>query len=252
MGETPEWYLKRSCCITVDPRTERQYLLDQIKRKAEPGWQKVTSRVVPTGLKSYGLRVPVLREIARAWQRADQKVTREDLFAVVKAMWDGESREERMVALELLQHYPYSIPDLTWAHFERWRRDLDNWELTDLLGVRILGPWVLGDADARVKPLWDLIGEEDVWSRRLAMVSTVELNRGRKGISFPPLTLELIDQVKAERHPTITKAISWTLRELTKRHPDQVGTYLEGNCSLLAGHIVREVSDKLETGRKSG
>ncbi len=236
----------------MDTETEKQYLLDQIKLHAEPGWQEVTSRVVPTRLKIYGLRVPILREIARDWQRAHHKVAREDLFALVEALWDGESREERMVALELLQHYARWIPDLTWARFERWRPGLDNWELTDVLGVAVLGPWVLGDPDARVKHLWDLIAEENVWSRRLALVSTVGLNRGRKDISFPGLTLELIDQVKGERHPMITKAISWTLRELTKRHPEQVATYLEGNRGVLAGHIVREVSNKLETGRKSG
>jgi len=169
----------------------------------------------------------------------------------VEALWDGESREERMVALELLQHYPRWIPDLTWARFERWRRGLDNWELTDVLGVGVLGPWVLGDPDARVKHLWDLIAEENVWSRRLALVSTVGLNRGRKDISFPAVTLELIDQVKGERHPMITKAISWTLRELTKKHSDKVAAYLEDCRNVLATHVVREVSNKLETGRKS-
>ena len=236
----------------MDTETEKQRLLDQIKLHAEPGWREVTSRVIPTRLKIYGLRVPVLREIARDWQSAHKEVAREDLLLLVEALWDGESREERMVALELLQHYPHSIPDLTWAHFERWRRDLDNWELTDILGVAILGPWVLGDPEARVEHLRDLIADEDLWSRRLALVSTVGLNRGRKGIGFPALTLELIDQVKAERQPMITKALSSTLRVMGKKHPDRVMAYLEENRDVLAPHVVREVNNKLKTGVKSG
>ena len=39
----------------------------------------------------------------------------------------------------------------------------------------------------------------------------------------------------------ITKAVSWALREMTKKHPDQVAAY-----------VVREVSNKLRTGLKSG
>ncbi len=210
------------------------------------------SRVIPTGLKVYGLRTPVLREIAGSWQRTHKEVAREGLFALVEAMWAGESRDERMVALELLKHYPHSISDLTWAHFDRWRRDLDNWELTDVLGLAVLGPWLLGDLDARLEHLWELIADEDIWSRRLALVSTVGLNRVRKDISFPPFTLELIDEVKEERHPMITKAVSWTLRAMIKKHTEEVIAYLEENRGILAPHVVREVSNKLTTGRKSG
>jgi 3-methyladenine DNA glycosylase AlkD len=50
----------------------------------------------------------------------------------------------------------------------------------------------------------------------------------------------------------ITKAVSWMLRDLSKKHPDRVAAYLEGNRDLLAGHVVREVDNKLKTGLKSG
>ena len=50
----------------------------------------------------------------------------------------------------------------------------------------------------------------------------------------------------------ITKAVSWVLRETTKTHPDHVAAYLNDNQAALAGHIVREVNNKLRTGLKSG
>lgn len=236
----------------MDIEAEKRYLLDQIKQHADPSLQEVISRVIPTGLKVYGLRTTVLRQIAGAWQRAHERIAREDLLVLVEAMGHGESREERIVALELLRHYSRWIPDLTWAHLERWRRGLDNWELTDVLGVGILGPWVLGDPDARLSHLKHLIADEDVWSRRLALVSTEGLNRADKGITFPAVTLDLIDRVKQERHPTITKAISWALRVMIKKHPNEVAAYLEDNRGALATHVVREVSNKLKTGRKIG
>jgi 3-methyladenine DNA glycosylase AlkD len=237
---------------TVDAETEKRYLLDQIKQHTDPSLQEVMSGVIPTGLKVYGLRTTLLRQIAGAWERAHKRVAREDLLVLVEAMWHGESREERIVALELLRPYPRWIADLTWAHFERWRLGLDNWELTDALGISILGPWLLGDPDTRLGHLKDLIAEEDVWSRRLALVSTVGLNRAGKGTTFPTVTLDLIDQVKEQRHPTITKAISWTLRVMIKKHPKEVAAYLDDNRGALATHVVREVSNKLKTGRKCG
>jgi len=72
----------------VHLQTEKQYLLDQIKHNADPGLKKVISSVIPTGLRMYALRAPVLREIGR-----------EDLLALAEAMWDGKSRDEPTVAL---------------------------------------------------------------------------------------------------------------------------------------------------------
>lgn len=233
-------------------QTERQRLLEQIRQHADPEHQVRMSMVVPTGLKVYGLRVPQLRDIARAWGRAHQQVARDDLVALVDSLWNGESREERLLVIYLLGHYKRWIPGLTWAHFERWRQDLDNWEITDGLGQWVLALWLLGDPDTRLDYLGELIADEDVWSRRLALVATAQINRGHTGFTIPDLTLELVDRVKEERHPMITKAVSWALREMTKSHPDRVVTYLEENREVLAAYVVREVRNKLRTGLKSG
>ena len=235
----------------MDIQAERQHLLEQIRQQADPEHQATVSRMVPTGLKVYGLRVPQLRDIARAWGRAHQQVARDDLVALVEALWNGESREERMLFTYLLEHYKHLVPDLTKSDFDRWRCSLDNWEVTDGLGW-VLAFWLLADPDTRLDYLRELVADEDVWSRRLALVATVPINRGHTGFTIPELTLELVDRVKEERHPMITKAVSWALREMTKSHADQVADYLEENREVLAAHVVREVRNKLRTGLKRG
>jgi len=235
----------------MDIEIERQQLLEQIRQQADPEYQATVRRTVPTGLKVYGLRVPQLRDIARDWGRAHQQIAHDDLVTLVDSLWNGESREERMLFTLLLEHCKRLVPDLTKADFERWRQSLGNWEATDGLGW-VLALWLLGDPDSRLDYLGELIADEDVWSRRLALVATTPINRGHTGFTIPDLTLELVDRVKEERHPMITKAVSWALREMTKSHPDQVAVYLEENREVLAAHVVREVNNKLRTGLKSG
>ncbi len=236
----------------MDVETERQYLLDQIRRHADPAHQAGMRRVIPGEVEVYGVRVPQLREMARDWQRAHRKIAREELMALLEALWNGASREEHLLVVYLLGRYKRWIPDLTWSRFEYWRRGLDNWEVSDGLAMWVLGPWLLADPDTRLAHLRDLIADEDVWSRRLALVATVPINRGHTGFTVPDLTLDLIDRVKEEKDPMITKAISWALRELTKTHADRVSVYLEENRDVLASHVVREVSNKLRTGLKGG
>ena len=193
----------------------------------------------------------IARSTAKEGAAAHKQVTFDDLVALVDSLWNGESREERMLFTYLLEHYKRLIPDLTRAHFERWRRGLGNWEMTDGLGW-VLAFWLLGDPGTRLDYLGELIADEDVWSRRLALVATTPINRGHTGFTIPDLTLELVDRVKEERRPMITKAVSWALREMTKSHPDRVAAYLEENREVLAAHVVREVNNKLRTGLKSG
>jgi len=234
-------------------QTEHQHLLAEITQFVDPKYQAaMAGTVAPTGGRVYGVRVPRLREIARDWWREHKDIAREDLLALVEALWAGGSREERQLVIFLLERFKRWIPALTWAHFDRWRRDLDNWETTDGMAQWVFGRWLLADPDARLHHLRDLIADEDVWSRRLALVATVWLNRGRKDLGFPDLTLELVDQVKEERHQMITKAISWALRGMIKKYPQRVAAYLAENRTLLPAHAVREVDNKLRTGLKSG
>ncbi len=129
-------------------KDEARGLLDQIKRHVDPRHREGMRTVVRTELVVHGVRVPHLREIARTWQRANTQVSCGDLVALVEALWGGESLEERVLATLLLERYKHWIPDLTRTHFDRWRRGLDNWALTDGLGG-VLALWLLEDSDAR-------------------------------------------------------------------------------------------------------
>ncbi len=236
----------------MDITTEHQALLRQIEQHADPEHKKGMGIAVSTQLKVYGVRVPHLRQIAADWQRAHRQVARGDLLALAEALWSGESREEQLLAVYLLGLYKCHIPDLTWEHFDHWRRGVDNWEVGDGLAAWVLAVWMLAEPETRLDHLWTLIADEDVWSRRLALVTTTGLNRARKDTRFPDLTLALVDRVKEERHPMITKAVSWALRALGERESHAVTAYLEENRAVLAGHVVREVENKLRTGLKSG
>jgi len=49
----------------------------------------------------------------------------------------------------------------------------------------------------------------------------------------------------------VVKAISWSLRELSRRDPDSVRAFLLEYNGMLAPRVVREVKTKLTTGLKN-
>ncbi len=63
----------------------------------------------------------------------------------------------------------------------------------------------------------------------------------------------MIDQIADDKDPMIQKAISWVLREMVRKgYRKEVEKYIDQNKNRLAGYVFREVTNKLQTGLKSG
>ena len=94
-------------------QTEVAYLLDQIKQHDDDEYRAGLSRTAPTTLKLYGVRVPDLRKIARNWYRAHKQTAPKELLTLAETLWNGESREERVLAVLLVAGRARSLSMLT-------------------------------------------------------------------------------------------------------------------------------------------
>jgi 3-methyladenine DNA glycosylase AlkD len=83
-------------------------------------------------------------------------------------------------------------------------------------------------------------------------VSTVPLNsRAQGGTGDTKRTLTVCKILVADRHDLVVKAMSWALRELSKRDPKNVRKFLSDYHNQLAPKVVCEVTSKLNTGLKN-
>lgn len=237
--------------MTPDPVAEwHAGLLADIERLADPAYREGSLRVAPTAQRVHGVRTPDSRRLAREWRRANPATDDRLVLDLVEALWASESRDERMLGLEILCLHPQIVRDLTHDRFDRWRRAIDNWGVCDFVATRILGPWALSDPDDRLGYLERLVGDPQLYGRRLGLVACVPLNRD--GSSFGEWTLAQVDRVIDERDPLMTKAVSWVLRQMTRHQAAEVRAYLEKRGERIAALARREVRNKLRTGRKSG
>lgn len=236
--------------VANDVAREHRKLLSEIRLKADPEYRLGSLMVAPTGQVVHGIRTPDNRRLARSWARAHRDADPEPVLSLVESLWNGESRDERMLGLEILFLCPGIANGLSRDVFDRWRGDIDNWGVCDFLATRILGPWVEADPEERLAYLEELVGDSHLFSRRLGLVSSVHLNRD--GTEYGEWTLGQVDRVIDERDPMITKAVSWALRQMVKHQPSAVEAYVESRADRMAALPRREVRNKLKTGRKSG
>jgi 3-methyladenine DNA glycosylase AlkD len=143
------------------------------------------------------------------------------------------------------------MAQLTAADLRALGKGMDSWDDVDAFASLVSGPaW----RESRVSDA-DIAGwasSKDLWWRRAAVVSTVPLNnKARGGSGDPARTLAICGMVLDEREPMIVKAVSWALRELSKRDSAAVENFIAEYDDCVAPLVRREVNAKLSTGLKN-
>jgi 3-methyladenine DNA glycosylase AlkD len=205
----------------------------------------------PTSMKVLGVSVPDLRALISALKHRYSSWNEKEWIAFCKGLVATGIFECQGMAFELIAGNKKILRAVGYEDLEKLGKNLDNWGSVDGYGVGVFGLlWregVVKDTDIR-----RLLRSADPWERRLAVVSTVPLNlRSRGGTGDTRRTLLVCERVVDDPHDMVRKALSWALRELSKRDPEAVQRFMERYHSRLAKRVVREVSHKLDFGTKN-
>jgi 3-methyladenine DNA glycosylase AlkD len=192
-----------------------------------------------------GIRV-IRREFSKRLAHAAPHVVKE----LAMLLLELPGFEYRLIAYELIHHHGDALFKLNAWELEQLGRGIGDWGAADCFAIFLSGPmWrerrvpnslVLGWARAA-----------DRWWRRIALVSTVPLNsKAQGGSGDTHRTLQICRLLEKDRDPMVVKAMSWALRELAKTDARAARSYLAERQSVLAPRVVREVRNKLTTGKK--
>lgn len=184
------------------------------------------------GDKFLGVTVPQQRKIAKNFYKT---MSLEAFEQMLKSPW----HEERLTALFMLvltyqkgdDFKKSQVANLYLANTKR----VNNWDLVDSTAPYILGPW-LETSPYKMKTLTKLAKSENLWERRIAMISTsYYIGKGRSGEA-----LQIIEILKNDKHDLIQKAVGWMLREIGKRVDQIVLTnFLDNNAATLPRTALR-------------
>lgn len=201
-------------------------------------------RFFKTGVGQYGegdvfigVRVPITRKVCRQFK---------DLpLPEIAKLLDSEVHEHRLAAVILLgeqyaranEQKRQAIYDL---YLEKLRQGrINNWDIIDISAEHVVGAH-LKDNDQ--KTLFDLSKSQDLWQRRVAIISTFAYIK--KG--DPGTTLVLAEILLHDNHDLIQKATGWMLREVGKRVDEQLLTkFLDEYAHEMPRTMLRYSIEKL-------
>jgi len=198
---------------------------------------------------STSLNVSSVREIRREFSRRIASLEPE--LVIELGLQIVDSGVPRFFVYELIQHHKKALRRLRPVQLEALGSGNNTWGAVDAFACFLSGPsWREGMASDALIRRW--ARSNDRWWRRTAVVSTVPLNnKARGGSGDSSRTLMICEMVVADRDEMVIKALSWALRELSKRHPVAVRKFMKHHSETLAARVRREVNNKLRSGLKN-
>jgi 3-methyladenine DNA glycosylase AlkD len=119
------------------------------------------------------------------------------------------------------------------------REYVNNWDLVDLSAPHILGNWLL-DRDRDI--LYKLVNEQSLWSKRIAIISTLSFVKNN---DFKD-TLKISKILLSHDHDLIHKAVGWMLREIWKRDKKVAEKFLKTEYENIPRTTLRYAIERME------
>jgi 3-methyladenine DNA glycosylase AlkD len=181
-----------------------------------------------------GIRVPVLRKIARESRAAS--------LAAALALLRSPFHEERLVALLMfVDRYARGTPAerqrIFRLYLDHVPKHVNNWDLVDSSAPHIVGAH-LEHRDRGV--LYALARSRHLWSRRVAIMATFRLVR--RG-SFHD-TLAIAKLLLDDTEDLVHKAVGWMLREVGNRDRAAAERFLRRHSRRMPRTMLRYAVEK--------
>jgi 3-methyladenine DNA glycosylase AlkD len=186
-----------------------------------------------------GVRVPDQRRIAKKYRNIP--------LTDVLELLQSRIHEHRLTALFILTE------QFNKGDEEARRRIIDlylsntayvnNWDLVDSSAHKILGVWLV---DKTRGVLYELAGSENLWERRISIISTFAfIDRGDL-VDALALAEALVD----DEHDLIHKASGWALREIGKKDQSVLEEFLLEHFETMPRTMLRYAIERLSEERR--
>lgn len=191
------------------------------------------------------------RQIAKDWLKKNKEISDKEFIAVLDSLYQGKSHEEKTLASYLLGYAEGHRGKIKPKKLNQWLKYLIGWAEVDALCQNVFTFEELLESWSVWKTLiQNLSKDRNINKRRASLVLLTGPTYRSTDKRLCDLAFEVIDVLKYEKEIIITKAISWSLRDMSNQHKKAVLVYLKKNEDSLPKVAVREARRKINTGKK--
>ena len=219
--------------------------INELKKRSNKSQATLAKRFFKTAKGEYGfgdvfigVKVPVIRQIARKYQLLSlvetEKLTASKLHEVRLCGLVIITMQYKRAKGEVAQKRLF---DFYLKQIKKGR--VNNWDLVDVTAP-IMGGYLIPRSDS-VQLLKKLARSKDLWQRRSAILFTFAYIRKRE---LKP-TITIVKMLLGDKHDLIQKASGWALREVGKKNLSLLRGFLKENAAKMGRTSLRYAIEKL-------
>lgn len=206
----------------------------------------VSRRFFKTGPGEYGagdrfrgIRVPVLRRLARAHRGIS--------LHEAGRLLESDFHEDRLLALllwiDIFAKGDDAVRARVYHLYLANTRRINNWDLVDASAAHIVGAFL---RERPRDPIYRLARSADLWERRIAVIAPLHfIKRGE----FTE-TLKIARVLLTDPEDLIHKAVGWMLREVGKRDRDAEEAFLRAHYRRMPRTMLRYAIERFPEHRR--
>jgi 3-methyladenine DNA glycosylase AlkD len=220
-------------------------IVAEIRDASDPEKEAQLRRYFREPIETQGLTSQQSKDIASKYY-PEVKGDLEAAMSLTEELMSRRNLSYSSVALRVLERFSRQLEPSHFPVFDDWVEYLTNWATTDHLCTKIIVEAVKKDPGL-VERLLEWTGSDNRWRRRAAVVSLVPL--ARRGEMLGDV-FRVADRLMTDGDDMVQKGVGWMLKEASKRHPEEVRTYLLRWREESPALILRYASEKLPKGMR--
>ena len=183
-----------------------------------------------------GVTVPNQRKVA--------KKCRDISLSDAEKLLKSKVHEHRLTALFILiDKFKKGEKEKVYSLYLNNAKKVNNWDLVDSSAPYIVGKYLL-DKDRKV--LYSLAKSDNLWERRIAMLSCFAFIRNNDFSDALNIAEILVD----DKHDLMHKAVGWMLREIGKLDMSVEEKFLKKYCRTMPRTMLRYAIEKFPEAKR--
>jgi len=213
-------------------------LADKNKAKILAGFFKTGKGEYGEGDRFIGVNVPNQRKIAKQYCK---QIKYSDLIKLLSSPVHEHRLTGVLILIEKYQKAESQEKDIVYKLYldQAKKKKINNWDLIDLSAPKLVGNYLF-DKDRQI--LYNMAKSENVWERRIAILSTfyfIGQGQFRDTIKISKILLH-------DTHDLIHKAVGWMLREAGKRNISELVRFLDRYSDQMPRTMLRYALEKFD------
>jgi 3-methyladenine DNA glycosylase AlkD len=225
--------------------------INELKKRSNKSQAVLAQRFFKTAKGEYGygdifigVRVPVIRQIARKYQQLS--------LVEIEKLTSSKLHEVRLCGLVIItmqykrakgEAVQKRLFDFYLKQIKKGR--VNNWDLVDVTAP-IMGGYLIPRSDS-MQLLKKLARSKDLWQRRSAILFTFAYIREKE---LKP-TITIVKMLLNDKHDLIQKASGWALREVGKKNVALLRSFLKDNSQKMGRTSLRYAIEKLSKAERN-